>query len=57
MHLILHFYLFIYFLSIFFWPFGFIDRTDEEMTGNRLRERGSDRHQGAPGRDLNPGPL
>ena len=24
----------------FFWPFGFIDRTVEDMTGNRSRERG-----------------
>ena len=29
-----------FFLSIFFWPFGFIDRTAEDMTGNKLREEG-----------------
>ena len=29
-----------FFPSIFFWPlFGFIDRTAEDMTGNRMRER------------------
>ena len=31
---------FFFFPSIFFWPFfGFIDRTAEDMTGNRMRER------------------
>ena len=41
-----------------FWPFyGFIDRTAEDMTGNRDRERGSDTQQRDPGWELNPGPL
>ena len=32
--------------------FGFIDRTVEDMTGNRSRERGS-----GTGQESNPGPL
>ena len=47
-----------YALFFFFWPlYGFIDSSAEEMTENRMRERGSDRQQRAPGRDSNPGPL
>ena len=44
---------------IFLWPFGFIDRIAEDMTGKRLRkrERGSDKQQRAPGRDSKTGPL
>ena len=34
-------YLFIYLLIVYFWGFGFIDRTVEDMTGDRLRERRS----------------
>lgn len=43
----------------FFWPvYGFIDRTDCDMTVNRMRERErSDTQQRGPGRDSNPGPL
>ena len=46
----------LFFLYIFFLAFyGFIDRSAEDMTGNRERERerGSDTQQ----RDSNPGPL
>ena len=44
------------FFLIFFWPSA-VDRTAEDMTGNREREGGSDMHQRDPGRESNPGPL
>ena len=43
-----------YFLGFFY---GFIDRTAEDMTGNRERERGSDTQQRDQGWKSNPGPL
>ena len=45
-----------YLFSNGLWPFfGFIDRAAEDVTGNRLRERGSDMQQRAPGRSLQTG--
>ena len=44
--------------NYFFGPlYGFIDRTAEDTTGNRIRERGSDPQQRAPGQDSNLGLL
>ena len=37
--------------------YGFIDRTAEDMTGNKEREGGSDTQQRDPCRKSNPGPL
>ena len=51
MSLYIPIYVYIYFFVL---VFGFIDRTAEVMTGNRLRERGSDMQQRAPSRDSNP---
>ena len=40
------------------WAFyGIFERTATEMTGNRMRERGSDTQQRASGRGSNPGLL
>lgn len=39
--LIILIYLFIYLFIVYFLAFGFIDRTVDDMTGDRLRERGS----------------
>ena len=47
------FLIFIFYIFLLaFWLF-FIDRTAEDMTSNRLRERGSDTQQRALGRDSN----
>ena len=44
------------FLITFFWPFGgFIDRTAQDMIGNRMRERGRDTRQRASRQGLEPG--
>ena len=44
--------------NFFFLAFhGFIDRSVEDMTGKRGRERGSDTQQRDPGRELNPSTL
>ena len=43
--------------SIFLAFRGFIDSTVEEVTGNGVRERGSDTQQRDPGWETNPGPL
>ena len=49
---------FFFFLRVYFLAFtGFIDRTAEGTTVNRMRERGSDTRQRAPGWDSNPGLL
>lgn len=41
-----------FFLSVYFWPFGFTDGSNEDLTGNRLRGgRGSDMQQRARGWD------
>ena len=37
--------------------YGFIDRPAEEVTGHKMRERGSHTQQRAPGREVNPGSL
>ena len=37
--------------------YGFIDRSAEDMTGNRGRERGSDTQQRDLRQESNPGPL
>ena len=47
----------IFFFLYFFAFYGFIDRTVEDMTENRDRERGSDTQQRDPDRESNPGPL
>ena len=49
-----YYYLLLYFFLSFC---GFIDRTVEDTTLNRERERGSDMQQRDPGRESNPGPL
>lgn len=42
--------------KVFFGPlYDFIESSTEEMTGDRMREGGSDRQQVAPGRYSNPG--
>ena len=49
---------FFFFFRYVFCPlYGFIDRTTLEMTGNRMRERGTHLQQRVPGWDSNPGPL
>ena len=57
----LHFLTQVFFKFCFkcsFWPFyGFIDRIAGEVAGNRMRERGRDTQQRAPGWKSNPGPL
>ena len=41
-----------------FWPlYGFVDSSAEDVTGNRIRERGSNTQQRAPGWESNPAPL
>ena len=43
--------------SIFLALYGFIDSSAEEVTGNRMREMGSETQQRAPGWESTPGPL
>lgn len=46
------------FFKVFLGPlYGFTDRSDEELTGNRMRERGSDMQPRDPGRESNPSLL
>ena len=42
--------------ELFFWTFGFIDRTAEDLD-RKQREGGSDTQQNDPGQESNPGPL
>ena len=46
-----------FFLNIYLAVYGFIDRSAEDMIGNRERERGSDTQQRDPGLESNPGLL
>lgn len=54
---IVYFIFYYYYLFIVGLYMTFIYGTAQEMTGNRMRERGNDTQQRAPGRDSNPGPL
>ena len=46
-----------FFLVIFVLFMALFDSIDEEMTGNGMRERGSDTQQRDPVRESNTGPL
>ena len=55
-----HFFIFIFFfefLKVFFGPFGLLIGKLKTWTGNRIKERGSDMQQRAPGWESNPDPL
>lgn len=48
----------LFFFKHSFWPlYAFIHRTAQDMSGNRMRQRGSDMQRRDPGRDSNLGPL
>ena len=50
-------YCHIFIIYLFLLVICFIDRTAEDMIGNRMKERGSDTRQTTPRPELNPGPL